>query len=147
MNHFVFTGDVQGGVRLPENGVAEGKGQRELPARKMLQEPLHAAAVELDHAATNAGMTARADAHQANEETKERVRGGPKEGEEAKGHFDGIIDRHDCFTRQSSQHLLLFDGLRLPVNPVDDVGSRRKVHGHGKDQQDGQAKAYGAALQ
>ena len=61
MNQFVITGNVEGGVSLPEDRVAEGQGQRALCLRKPMQEPLHAAAVELDDAATNAGPAPRAE--------------------------------------------------------------------------------------
>ena len=50
-----------------------------------MQEPLHAAAVELDHTATDSGMASRADADQADQQAEQRVRRGPDDGEDAKG--------------------------------------------------------------
>ena len=65
VDHFVVAGNVQGGVGLPEDRVAQGERHRAFAEEEPLQEPLHAAAVELDHAATNAGAATRAKADDA----------------------------------------------------------------------------------
>ena len=59
-----------------------------------MQEPLHAAAVELDHAATDAGAAPRAKADEAKKQAEERVGGGPEDGEDSdKGSGDhGLLD-------------------------------------------------------
>jgi len=64
--------------------VAEGKRHRELPVWKPMQQPLHAPAVELDHAATDSGAATRTDADHADQQAEDRVGRGPDDGEEAK---------------------------------------------------------------
>ena len=54
--------------------------------REPLQEPLHAAARELDDAAADAGAAPRAKADKADEKAEQRVRGSPEHGEKAKGY-------------------------------------------------------------
>ena len=46
-------------AQLPKDRVAQGEGHRAFPEEELLQEPLHAALVEFDHAATDAGVAAR----------------------------------------------------------------------------------------
>lgn len=48
-----------------------------------MQEPLHAAALELDHSTTNAGVASRAKANNAKCYPQERVRQGPNYCEES----------------------------------------------------------------
>ena len=104
----MVAGNVQGGVSLAEDRVAQGEGQRELPVGKSMQEPLHAAAIELDHAATDAGMASRAKADEAKKQAEERVGRGPENGEEAKGQVDDNraqidVETGDWFGSDDSQ--------------------------------------------
>ena len=56
--------------------------------KKPLQEPLHAAAVELDDAATDSGPAPRAEAEQSEENAEERIWGSPEHGEKLKRGVD-----------------------------------------------------------
>jgi hypothetical protein len=49
--------------------------------RKPVQQPLHAAAVEFDHRATDSSMTSGADPDQTDQQTQRRVRRSPKHAE------------------------------------------------------------------
>ena len=88
--------------------VAQGERQRELPAGKMLQEPLHAAAVEFDGAAADSGTATRAKADDAKSQAEECVRRGPEEGEDrdagSGGHFDEFSIHLPKQARQSQRY-------------------------------------------
>ena len=85
MNQFVIAGNIEGGVSLSEDRVAQGKRQRELPAGKPMQKPLHAAAVELDDAATNAGVAPGAEADYSREAGRAACTGKPRAWREGEG--------------------------------------------------------------
>ena len=62
VDQLVGAGNVQRGVRLPEDRVAQRERHRTFNQWKPLQGPLHAATIELDDAATDSGRAARAQA-------------------------------------------------------------------------------------
>jgi hypothetical protein len=96
VNQFMVAANVVRRVGLPQDRVAERERPRELPVWEPMPEPLHAAAVELDHTATDSGMASRANADEADEQAEQRVRRGPDDGDDAKRNGDEGWGGHVC---------------------------------------------------
>jgi len=105
VDHFVVAGNIQGGIGLPKDRVAQGERHRTFHEPEPLQKPLHATAVELDDAATQTGAAPRAKADDANYQAKQRVRRGPEEGEKAQRDGDEGIP---FFLGHDAESLWLF---------------------------------------
>jgi hypothetical protein len=114
----MVVGDVQSGIGLSQDRVAQRQGQRELSTGEPLQEPLHAAAVELDDTPANAGTTTRAKADHSENQPKEGVGRGPEHDEEAIGQFEEA--EHGSLTTYSANGLpeLRGDIVWVPQNDL-----------------------------
>ena len=66
MYQFVIARDVEGGICLSEDRVAERQRQRELPVRKVRNAPLYGAAIKLNHGSANSSVPTRAKPDGAN---------------------------------------------------------------------------------
>ena len=81
VNGLVFAGDVQRSVSLPKDCVTESQRECELAVGKTVDEPLDAAIVKFDRAATNTNTATEAESSAANQQTKYRVWRRPKDAE------------------------------------------------------------------
>ncbi len=71
--------NIEGRARLPEDGMPQRDGERELAMRQAMDKPFDAPFVKFDRAASNACPTAKTEPDAADGQTDQRVRRRPNE--------------------------------------------------------------------